>query len=1394
MKIQSFFSRGNRFIAMLLALAMLLACAPQVLILDTAAATTDASDAVDSPISETDSVEAPVLTATTPVVYVNGASGSDSNNGTSAATAYKTLDKAYTYIHTNSSSAGGTIVICGNTSVGEKVNLLEQHNFSGNVLITSNYGGVDYRSSAKLTLGNCVTIGRNITLKDINVAIGRYFFTGVTLTFDTGVSVTATDSTNGITVYTGSYDSNISSDITFNMKSGSVKQILLGGRTTNVGNVTVNISGSAAVTGNVSMGGASADNYSKDVMLQISGSASIKTIYCAPRTGGTVDNVYVRLYGGTVENVNDGTFTGTVNGDVSITYEAGVCNLGCNLTESFYSGTTVKGAKKLTVRGFSGTIWQAAMLDFDTINISEGSAVTYKGEFSGIQTIKVASGCTMQVTAYANASKIPSGTTIQAAIGGTKAWTEGGTVTYGSSTTAKVVYVNGNAASSGTGLTASSPVKSLAAAYELLEASAGGTIVLVGDVKPNHSAENVAMPTSVAGNVTITSKYNGTNYGGRLIFDHDTTVTNESVRLTLGVSTTLENVSLYSTSNGFIFTGPKLTVGEGVTCSGTISLYMGYFKADCKTVNLEMRSGTFKQLLLGGYGADITTVNVTLSGSVKITSNVSLGTGRIVDNLNFTMNGGKVNVIYGTPRNGGTTTKAVLNLNAGGINRMVDYSSIEETSTTTLGSITVNLKSTFGIGTTFGVWNMGGLTVGTRTLNLLGYNGTPVPCLSAYSVVNVFGADSIPSGFTSGYESSSRNLCVHGYSGVLGLDLTVFKKLIVTGSSNVTCAGAVPTNLALYSTSSTLRIRPSQNPGLTKSSFNIKTDNVVVFEDSAYTGGYDVIIQENFDSGSISSGSVTGSPTIGTGVDGNKAVLIKNNFGKTATQYLTFDLSGTGYDITTQDYTVTFWYKTIEGGNKSWNTNALTAGSDVNLNATNAGGLIFSNQDTVLDGSGMSLAQLCFYQYAAAGFTSAEGDHRDADGLWQIQDDEWHHIIVSYDRSGAYCVFVDGNLLASASIADCKNEALGVNKLVFGADALGQYGLGQAYLDNIVVYSGAMDIIDAQAHYYTQSVDALAYEIQCYAEKVGKQYTDVMKAEVLAAAAAAKQSAASCTPADYVTLTGLYNELWADYEVFLSAPEKDALLSTLLISDIHFGATGTDEKMEKILGQIQSQGIDLDAIVSSGDFYDTADAPGFQTAFNTMFSMMKKYGMGDTLFINSLGNHEVSYANADENYQKAVPVYWQNMIDHMDDYIASGVAQVDYVVNYKKTSGEIQSCSYAVTMNDYHFLVLNTDYLKQTGYGKIYDSNGNYTEEGNALDPIRHTLHITDNSFAWMEDVLDDWTAADDKPIFVVSHFLFANTLIGTTPSNIVVADNTVGKRDAELRALFAKYDNLFYS
>ena len=89
----------------------------------------------------------------------------------------------------------------------------------------------------------------------------------------------------------------------------------------------------------------------------------------------------------------------------------------------------------------------------------------------------------------------------------------------------------------------------------------------------------MALPTAVTGNVTITSLYDGTEYGGRLVFDKDTTITNETVRLTLGASTTLQNVTLFSESNGFIFTGPKLTVGEGVTCSGTITIYLGYFKS-----------------------------------------------------------------------------------------------------------------------------------------------------------------------------------------------------------------------------------------------------------------------------------------------------------------------------------------------------------------------------------------------------------------------------------------------------------------------------------------------------------------------------------------------------------------------------------------------------------------------------------------------------------------------------------------------------------------------------------------------------------------------------------------------------------------------------------------------
>jgi electron transport complex protein RnfC len=44
-------------------------------------------------------------------------------------------------------------------------------------------------------------MGKSTTMQNINVGMGQYFFTGLDLTIGTGVNITATDTTNGITVF-----------------------------------------------------------------------------------------------------------------------------------------------------------------------------------------------------------------------------------------------------------------------------------------------------------------------------------------------------------------------------------------------------------------------------------------------------------------------------------------------------------------------------------------------------------------------------------------------------------------------------------------------------------------------------------------------------------------------------------------------------------------------------------------------------------------------------------------------------------------------------------------------------------------------------------------------------------------------------------------------------------------------------------------------------------------------------------------------------------------------------------------------------------------------------------------------------------------------------------------
>ena len=122
----------------------------------------------------------------TSVVFLDGTSGSDENDGQSYSTAVASMQKAYEIllakqdcIKTNA-NANGIIVVCGVTVQNSHFANTSQTALEhvGTVIYTSNYGGIDYaaQNGAKLNL-------KSPTTSELRIGMGGpTVFTKVTVT------------------------------------------------------------------------------------------------------------------------------------------------------------------------------------------------------------------------------------------------------------------------------------------------------------------------------------------------------------------------------------------------------------------------------------------------------------------------------------------------------------------------------------------------------------------------------------------------------------------------------------------------------------------------------------------------------------------------------------------------------------------------------------------------------------------------------------------------------------------------------------------------------------------------------------------------------------------------------------------------------------------------------------------------------------------------------------------------------------------------------------------------------------------------------------------------------------------------------------------------------------
>lgn len=533
------------------------------------------------------------------------------------------------------------------------------------------------------------------------------------------------------------------------------------------------------------------------------------------------------------------------------------------------------------------------------------------------------------------------------------------------------------------------------------------------------------------------------------------------------------------------------------------------------------------------------------------------------------------------------------------------------------------------------------------------------------------------------------------------------------------------------------------------------------------------------------------------GFDGSGAFFVGQDTG-----YITMDFSGmTDFDLGYDDFSVSLWFKGVSGGLDRWYTSAdkTTEGKKIDLSNGAKGTILFSNRDERYPNSaGYTAAMMNMYQYFAVNATgSGRTVGLDGTKTQTATDARWHKLVMTVEREGYLRIYIDGELIHQKSLSDVRNTRLGSNSLVFGADLNGNYGLKNSYIDNITVYRKKLSGDEIKSSYYNEKFNSILHHIDLGVAKLGSEYTETMRQSLAASVAELVKQQEALTPAEFKQTKKLCGKLQDAYAEFLLLPEQDAKLVSALLSDIHITKPGdtTSIALQTAFRDIKNSGLRIDTMLLTGDLANTSDAKAENSYFDVLDAQMDYLASGMTA-LSCLGNHDVQYTNESSNYQTGVGTYWERMQAYisLDEAVRRyGSGALDSTTYYVDENGLLQSCCYAMTVEGYHFVALNTDYLTQTDNSKYYvDENGKYTIEGNEVDPIRHGMYLADSTLDWLDKTLAAY-AKDGLPIFVIGHFPFDDTCDFSGYDEIVINDNSIGKQDAEIRNILASYKNVVY-
>lgn len=639
-----------------------------------------------------------------PVYYVAGANGSDENDGSSADKAFATLAKAYEEISAEAVDyTTSTIVICGDVNMGDSTTTVATYfqyigEHEGEVVITSKYGGVDYREidpEAGLSMSNSwVLLGdtklENISIKKkANTVYANYY----SLHFGKGVDVSkADDKLFANTVILGTQSAMYyamnekfgAKDIVFTMESGAI--------------------GTLYGTGNSDQGWKNKASH-KDYVPY---------------------NVNLNIMGGNITNLTaaaNPAATPVANVTVTIGSEAVITNLMAKNDTVVVNGSTIlehKGVtgEKLAVAGFdtlkltNASVTMSSLGDATKIQMRDDSrlVLTATPAAQVAVTITKASGVLNTEDALITA---PAGTAEDVF----KITNDDAAFVYASSDSGatwklkeivkeptplpegNIFYVDGVGSGNKDGSSVENAFATLADAYRAIPVlSTRTTIVICGKVAAQAGANEAGNGGGTAEKTGYFNHWCLPQGSGKVVIT--SVCGDEDYRETAGLNlggywyllndTTFENINITGTATRLFANYNALYLGKGITGKTIASAaYLGTWvqvngtgtnKYPCpvKDIVFTMESGTIGKLYGGGYDTQTYTGNATEGMNNTVTLNIAggnittlYGSGEYKkgkahhENIAVNISGGKIGTFYGATPSATVYANVELTLSGG---------------------------------------------------------------------------------------------------------------------------------------------------------------------------------------------------------------------------------------------------------------------------------------------------------------------------------------------------------------------------------------------------------------------------------------------------------------------------------------------------------------------------------------------------------------------------------------------------------------------------------------------------------------------------------------------------------------------------------------------------------